>query len=154
MKRIIICLLAVTTFAVAEPPTADRIRELIQPDSREDALEAYRALSKSKRVKSMLPKESRGLVKPCRSLMFLAQYTLPPRQHQRSTQVMSDAGVTQASGRVVWNPVHDSDLGASAATFRRASEMTLAEWNRKNRTPENPHPNPCRMLFDALASSD
>ena len=135
-------------FAAAQQLDADRIRELIQPRDRETALEAYRALSKTKQVKKLLSKSDHKSIKPCRAQMYLIQYELPPRAHQRSTQNLPDAGAQQTSGRVVWRQ-GSADLlntGAGSASFVHGSRLVLANWHDRHGYASNP----CEVLRDSL----
>ena len=142
----LLLLAAVPSLLLAEPLDADRIRELIQPRDRETALEAYRALSKTKQVKRMLSKSHRNAIKPCRAQMYLIQYRLPPRAHQRSTQNLPDAGAQQTSGRVVWRQGNADllDTGAASASFLHGSRLVLASWYERHKS------HPCEVLHSGL----
>lgn len=139
-------LAAVPSLLLAEPPDADRIRDLIQPRDRETALEAYRALSKTKQIKRLLSKSHRKSIKPCRAQMYLIQYRLPPRAHQRSTQNLPDAGAQQASGRIVWRQGSSDllDTGAASASFVHGSRLVLASWYERHKS------HPCEVLHSGL----
>ena len=144
----LLLLATVPSLLLSQQPDADRIRELIQPRDRETALEAYRALSKTKQVKKLLSKSDHKSIKPCRAQMYLIQYELPPRAHQRSTQNLPDAGAQQTSGRVVWRQ-GSADLlntGAGSASFVHGSRLVLASWYDRHKS------HPCDVLRNSLST--
>lgn len=152
MRHVVSLLLlaAIPSLLLAAAPRldADRIRELIQPRDRETAREAYRALTKSKQVKRLLSKSHHNTIKPCRAQMYLIQYKLPPRAHQRSTQNLPDAGAQQTSGRVVWRQGSADllDAGAGSASFVHGSRLVLDSWHERHGYASNP----CEALRDGL----